>query len=371
MHLGAKPMPRAMHEKVAIARIGNHAARGVIDHMGLHARSRRLHRGARCRVHDAVDFVKTFGCFAHDRHARDVRRIAPHRAADIHHHRVPRLQNGLARLVMGKRAVAARADDIEHRLRALIGETRAYDLGHLPFGHPDLHRAPGFLHGAVRAQRVLLQNRVFLGILAHPQRTDGAFGKLALGVQQPVLHQAGVVGPHAFIQRIGPCRRDPEVRQHALERGRRPLGIGPLIERQIRVLARAFRLKRGHQEPGILARDAEQQRTFIGMRGQTRQPFQMRARRQRHQVDAFFGHFLAQVLKSCHVALSSWLSVSRSHTHIRTHPRGPSLPAVKPRAALTPPGTANCTDAIPTRYRRDTDVGIWPHRPCLPRLTRS
>ena len=277
MHLNAHTVAQTVGEIGTISGICDDLPRGIIHHMRLYTGARGRHRGLHGRLDNRMHLHEPFGCRTHHCHAGDIAGIAIFAAANIHHHRITGLQQRLAGLMMGERAIAARTNDGKQRLHALPFEAGAHDLGHVQLGHAHLHLRPRRLHRHICGPRICLQHRIFIRILAHPQRTNGCGCELPRGTGQRILHKCCEIRAHRLVQdnRLRGLRT--RCAQQILQGRIRAIVIGPKVKRQIGVLARAISFQRGHQKTGITLRDTQQQRPLVGVGAHAQKPRKMRA----------------------------------------------------------------------------------------------
>jgi len=200
MHLNAHTVAQTVGEIGTISGICDDLPRGIIHHMRLYTGARGRHRGLHGRLDNRMHLHEPVRCRTHHCHAGDIAGIAIFAAANIHHHRITGLQQRLAGLMMGERAIAARTNDGKQRLHALPFEAGAHDLGHVQLGHAHLHLRPRRLHRHICRPRICLQHRIFIRILAHPQRTNGCGCELPRGTGQRILHKCCEIRAHRLVQ---------------------------------------------------------------------------------------------------------------------------------------------------------------------------
>ena len=156
--------------------------------------------------------------------------------------------------MVGERTVAPSPNYVEQGCSTLSLERRANYIGDLVLAHANTHHSPGRLHRGICGQGIAFELVIFIGVLAHSQRTYCASRELACRVRQSVLHQGCKIRAHGFVQHDAFGTRGIRSLQKRSKRRVWPLIIRPNVKRKIRMLAGAFRLQRWHQKTCVAQR---------------------------------------------------------------------------------------------------------------------
>ena len=220
---------------------------------------------------------------------------------------------------MREGAVAACPDDPECRRRAFLGEAVLDRGGEFELAHARLDRREGLLHGAIGNAGIHLQAGEFGVVLAHAQRTERLVGEGMVGAGQRVEQQQREVGAHRLVEHDALRFRGVDRRQRCGKRGMRAIGIGPGVELDVGLLARAFRIEHRHQE-GLLARpDQQQARPLVRMRMEAEQPVHMRSRPDRQRGRRRCSRILC-AQRSQSFLVSTFMSFQRVFRSLRARP---------------------------------------------------
>ena len=115
-------------------------------------------------------------------------------------------------------------------------------------------------------------------------------GEGMVGAGQHVEQQQREIGAHGLVEHDVLRFRRVDRRQRFRQCGVRTVGIGPGVELDVGLLARAFGVEPRHQEGFLVEPDQQQAGPLIRMRMEAEQPVHMRARPDRDEVGAVLAH---------------------------------------------------------------------------------
>ena len=107
-----------------------------------------------------------------------------------------------------------------------------------------------------------------------------------------------MVGAHALVEHQRRERPGAEVAEQLDQRGIGTIGIGPVVERHVGLLAGAVSLERRHEEGFPVPRNQRDTGALVTVRSHVQKPCHVRAGCEGDQIDAFGAHDLTQAEQS-------------------------------------------------------------------------
>ena len=283
VRLGADAVTGAMHEVLAVPRVGDHRPRRRVDGFTRGADGGRAHAALLGFHEHRVRVPHLGGRFSHTEHAGDVGAVAVHRAAEVAQHDIAGCDHAVGRIVVRARRVGPGGDDGE--VGALVTGVE-HALDELPV---DVDLAParealgahGFGDRVDRDRRGT--QRVDLGrVLDDAQRSGDVDRTAEVRARQRGLQLDDEARPGVIADRGG-----GRLAHEPGDDGDRVLGLFPRADRErVGPLDDAWRLEARHHEHRVaVGREDEHRESLERHRLVTGEVRQVGARRQQQHVD--------------------------------------------------------------------------------------